>query len=95
MTVTASDGRGGTDSATVTWTVRDTHTTMPNYVGTYGCGPSCGEGNPDVADLSNPGFFCATGTGRPEDTIHAQSVGAGSVVQWGQSINYTYARSSC
>jgi hypothetical protein len=58
-------------------------------------GPSCGEGIPDLAALCTPGFFYATGTGRPEDSNHARSVGAGSVVAWGQRINDTYARSSC
>ncbi|MGY1773218.1 protein kinase domain-containing protein [Blastococcus sp. SYSU D00813] len=94
VTVTVTDAAGASTSRTVTWTVRDTHTTMPNYVNTYGCGRGCGEnGNPDVADISAPGFFCTVGS--PPDTIAAQSVGPGTVIAWGQSVTYTYRQASC
>ncbi|WP_409330410.1 protein kinase domain-containing protein [Trujillonella humicola] len=94
VTVTATDAGGLSTSRTVTWTVRDTHTTMPNYVNTFGCGRGCGEnGNPDVAEISAPGFLCTVGS--PVDTIAAQSVGPGAVVAWGQPVTYTYRQSSC
>jgi hypothetical protein len=94
VTVTATDPGGLTASRTVTWTVRDTHVPMPNYVGSYGCGRGCGEsGNPDVAEISNPGFFCTVGS--PVDTIAAQSVAPGTVIAWGQTVTYTYKRPSC
>jgi hypothetical protein len=99
VTINASDGRGGTASRTITWTVADSHRTMINYVGTYGCGNSCepdaDEGNfPNIAAISTPGFFCTVDPSR-ENRVVAQSVPSGSVIAWGQSINYTYARSSC
>jgi serine/threonine protein kinase len=99
VAINASDGQGGTASRTVTWTISDTHTVMPNYIGTYGCGRSCpngSEGNfPDVAALSTPGFFCRVDSTNGDSTIVAQSVGAGNVVAWGQAINYTYREKTC
>lgn len=86
VTVTATDSRGASSSATVTWSVRDTHLVMPNYYGQYGCA-GCG-GLPDVNDISTPGFMaCSTGTG---NRIWRQSVSAGTVIAWGQSITYWY-----
>lgn len=88
VTVTATDSRGASTSKTVTWSIRDTHRTMPNYYGQYGCA-GCG-GLPDVAAISNPTFAaCSTGTG---DKIWRQSVGAGAVIAWGQSITYWYGQ---
>jgi hypothetical protein len=90
VTVTATDSRGASTPKTVSWSVRDTHRTMPNYYGKYGCGSCEAGGPPDVAAISNPVFAqCASGTG---DIIWRQSVGAGSVIAWGQTITYWYGQ---
>jgi serine/threonine protein kinase len=94
VTVRVSDGKKSA-LRTFTWRIRDTHRTMPNYYGKYGCGPGCGESAPDVADLSIPGFFCTTNGSVKDETIAAQSVASGAVIRWGQRVNYTYKRASC
>lgn len=83
VTVTIEDSHGLRDSGTFTWTVRDTHRTMPNYLGKYG-------DNPDIGALFVPNFAGCLDTGRPVDTIARQSVAAGAIVAWGSSPRFTY-----
>jgi hypothetical protein len=88
VTVTATDSYGASTTGSFTWTVRDTHRLMPNYIDQYGCG-GCG-GLPDVAAVSTPIFDCAYSPGSDGNHIFRQSVAPGSVIAWGRSISYWY-----
>lgn len=87
VTVTIQDSRGARDSGSFTWTVRDTHLTMPNYIGKYGNSPSIGT-------LFVPNFTGCIDTGREVDTVFSQSVSAGSPVAWGSSPRFVYVHHS-
>lgn len=87
VTVTIQDSRGARDSGSFTWTVRDTHLTMPNYIGKYGNSPSIGT-------LFVPNFAGCIDTGREVDTVFSQSVSAGSPVAWGSSPRFVYVHHS-
>lgn len=87
VTVTIQDSRGARDSGSFTWTVRDTHLTMPNYIGKYGNSPSIGT-------LFEPNFAGCIDTGREVDTVFSQSVSAGSPVAWGSRPRFVYVHHS-
>ncbi len=89
VTVTVDDRRGGRVSRSFTWTVRDTHRLMPNYIDKYGCA-GC-QGLPDVAHISDQRFSCAQVPGADGDLIYRQSVAPDTVIRWGQTIYYWYA----
>jgi hypothetical protein len=86
--VTARDSQGGTTSRSFTWTVRDTHRTMPNFIGT--------DGNPNPYAITNPGggkgFYCAYDPNGDGNHIWRQSVAPGQVIRWGQTVYYWYGR---
>ena len=92
VSATVRDSKGLTARRSFTLTVRDTHTTMPNYIGTYGCGRGCGEAAPDVAAVTTPGFSCYAdgGTAQARDTIWRQGLAPGSVLRWGASVKFWY-----
>ncbi|HEX4017823.1 MAG TPA: protein kinase [Frankiaceae bacterium] len=90
VTVTATDTHGKSTSRVITWTVRDTARTMPNYIGQFGCG-GCG-GLPDVNAISTPVFDCAYDPNGTNQLIWRQSVAPGSVITWGQNIEYWYGK---
>ena len=105
-----SDGHKQSAAQTLTWTVRDTYTTMPNYIHKYGCGYGCGEGMVSIGNLLTPAnrdFRCHIGTAAQDPNwdgsgqqVYSQSVGAGSAIKWGGSspvrIYYYYqSTSSC
>lgn len=87
VTVTIQDSHGLRDSGSFTWTVRDTHLTMPNYIGKYG-------NSPDIGTLFTPNFEGCIDTGREVDTIARQSVAAGAAVAWGSAPKFTYVHHS-
>lgn len=87
VTVTIQDSHGLRDSGSFTWTVRDTHLTMPNYIGKYG-------NSPDIGTLFTPNFDGCIDTGREVDTIARQSVAAGAAVAWGSAPKFTYVHHS-
>jgi hypothetical protein len=90
VTVTATDTHGKSTSRGITWTVRDTARTMPNYIGQFGCG-GCG-GLPDVNAISTPVFDCAYDPNGDDQLIWRQSVAPNTVILWGQSIEYWYGK---
>ncbi len=90
VTVTATDTHGKSTSRSITWTVRDTARTMPNYIGNEGCG-GC-EGLPDVNAISTPLFDCAYDPNGDANHIWRQSVAPGAVILWGQRIEYWYGK---
>lgn len=90
VAITVSDGRGGQVSRTFTWTVRDTHRLMPNYIDQFGC-DGCG-GLPDVAAVSAPSFLCAYSPGADGNRVFRQSIAPGSVIAWGRNVTYWYGR---
>ncbi len=90
VTVVATDTHGKSVSRSITWTVRDTARTMPNYIGQLGCG-GCG-GMPDVNAVSTPVFDCAYDPNGDANHIWRQSVAPGAVILWGQSIEYWYGK---
>jgi hypothetical protein len=94
VTVTVSDGHKSA-SRTFGITVRDTHRTMPNYVGKYGCGSCEPGGLPDIADLLTPTFKCHVSQSAEPDTVYSQSIPAGSVIRWGAAAVITYNQTSC
>lgn len=87
VVVTVQDSKGARTSRGFSWTVRDTHRTMPDYIDQFGCG-GCG-GLPDVAAISAPSFKTACGSTNP-DLIYRQSVAANAVIAWGQAVTYWY-----
>ncbi|WP_182378853.1 hypothetical protein [Nocardioides sp. WS12] len=87
VTVTIQDSKGLRDSGSFTWTVRDTHLTMPNYIGKYG-------NSPDIGTLFTPNFDGCIDASREVDTIARQSVSAGSAVAWGSAPKFTYVHAS-
>ncbi|MDX6286014.1 MAG: hypothetical protein QOG53_1499 [Frankiales bacterium] len=91
VTVTVTDGHA-TDSGSFTWTVRDTHTRMPNYVGKYGCGACSSDGLPDVDALFVHDFKCSPGTDTQYEhgTIWRQSIAPGTTIIWGQPATIWY-----
>jgi hypothetical protein len=94
VTVSVSDGHKNA-SRTFQLTVRDTHRTMPNYVGKYGCGSCEPGGLPDIADLLTPTFKCHVSQNATPDTVYSQSISPGSVIRWGAAAVITYNRTSC
>jgi hypothetical protein len=94
VTVTVSDGHK-TASRSFRLTVRDTHRTMPNYVGKYGCGSCEPGGLPDIADLLTPTFMCHASQSAEPDTVYSQSIPAGTVIRWGAAATITYNKPSC
>jgi hypothetical protein len=88
VVVTATDSHGSRTTRSLTWTVRDTHRTMPNYIGQYGC-RGCG-GLPDIADISHPDPRCAADPAGDQNLIWRQGVAPGAVILWGQPITYWY-----
>jgi hypothetical protein len=89
VTVTATDSKGASNSATITWSVRDTYTTMPNYIDQFGC--AC-NGRPDVDQLSNHTFTCAYDPSGDGNHIYRQSIAPGTVIAWGQAVTYWYGK---
>ncbi len=87
--VIATDGRGGSTTSSFTWTVRDTHLLMPNYIDRYGNGS---DGLPNVAALSAQLFSCAFDPAGDDSRVFRQSVAPGTIIAWGQSITYWYGR---
>lgn len=87
VTVTIQDSHGLRDTGSFTWTVRDTHLTMPNYIGKYG-------NSPDIGTLFTPNFDGCIDASREVDTIARQSVAAGSPVAWGSAPKFTYVHDS-
>jgi hypothetical protein len=89
VTVTVKDGKGGTAKRTFTFTIRDTHRLMPNYIGDYGAGT---QGKPNLAAISVPNNDCSTTTSGTADgqLIWRQGVAPGTVIRYGQTINYWY-----
>lgn len=96
VTMRVSDGKASA-SRSLTWRVLDTHRTMPNYFGKFGCNgdPGCQESVPNVAAVSTPDFLCSTTGTLADSTIKAQNVSPGSVIRWGQAVTYTYKQASC
>jgi hypothetical protein len=100
VSIKATDARGMSSTASITWTVRDTATTMFNYVGTYGCGNNCAPnpaegGWPNLSALTtHDGFSCVVDPSRASRVV-AQTVPGGQVISWGQFVHYTYANNSC
>jgi hypothetical protein len=98
----ASDGTKESAPQTLVWTVRDTYIPMPNYVHLYGCGASCGESAPDLAQLLSPTnrkFLCHIGTAAEDQewqssSVYAQQPAPGTSLPWGgdssDSITYYY-----
>lgn len=87
VTVTVRDSRGAEARGSFTWTVRDTHLTMPSYIGKYGNSPNI----PNLFDYSYNGCL---DTSRPVDTIAKQSLAAGTPVRWGAKALFTYVHHS-
>jgi hypothetical protein len=89
VTIRAQDARGATSSATISWTVRDTYTVMPNYIDDYG---SAHGSVPDVNDLSRKIFACAYDPQGTDELIYRQSVAPGTLIPWGMSIEFWYGK---
>jgi hypothetical protein len=87
VTVTATDSHGKATTEQFAWSIRDTATTMPNYIDNCGCGQG---GLPDVSNLSNHAFSCANDPNSTSDLIYRQSIAPGTVISWGQSIGFWY-----
>jgi hypothetical protein len=87
VTITVRDEHGASTRGSFTWTVRDTHRTMPNYYLKWGNGS---DGLPDVYAITNNGGDSCYDPSREDSRIVKQSVRAGSVIAFGQRVIYTY-----
>jgi serine/threonine protein kinase len=97
FSVTVTDSHGKHRTKNLTWTVKDTHLTMPNYVGYYGCNGdgSCHEPVPNVSAAFHQNFGCHVSATAPGGSIYSQSIPHGSVVAWGARATFIYNQSSC
>ena len=98
----ATSGGKQSPPQTLTWTVRDTYIAMPNYVGKYGCGATCGESQPELGKLLSPAnhnFKCYIGTPTEDkqwqsSEVYAQTPAPGTPLPWGgapsDSITFYY-----
>lgn len=82
VTVTVEDSHGARANDSFTWTVRDTHLAMPNYIGTGG--------GPTIPAYFNQAFDDCLDLDRPVDTVAKQSTRAGAVVAYGSRQVFTY-----
>ncbi|MCU1589797.1 MAG: pknB 3 [Frankiales bacterium] len=98
VTATVRDSKGATGKRTFSITVHDTHTTMRNYIGKYGCNgdSGCSESVPNVAALTTPSFSCYADGNKTqaEGSIWRQSIAPGTVIRWGAAAKYWYYQSS-
>jgi actin-like ATPase involved in cell morphogenesis len=96
VNVVATDSKGAQTARQFSWTVRDTHRLMPNYIGTEGCG-GC-QGMLDIAAVTSPsGFSCVydSGTTFTVGRIWRQSIAPNTIIAWGQSAAYWYWENPC
>ncbi len=84
VTVKVSDGTSST-TETFTWTVRDTYTTMPNWVN-----PGGAYKNASIWFSVTYGRLCDELSGPDPDVIYRQSKAPGAVVQWGDTARLWY-----
>ncbi len=89
VTVSVTDGKGGTAKRSFTFTVRDTHRLMPDYRDDYGDGSL---GKPNISAISVASNDCSTTTTGTADgqRIWRQGVAANAVIRYGQTITYWY-----
>jgi hypothetical protein len=87
--ITVKDPKGLSASRTFTMTVRDTYGVMPEFYNDYGDGSL---GKPNISSISSAVNDCSTTTSGTADgqRIWHQSVGAGTVIKYGQSVHYYY-----
>jgi hypothetical protein len=94
LTVRVTDGKLSAQQS-FTWKIRDTALIMPNYFNSYGCGPNCDAGKPDISWIGPPPRDLPCTNSKPagiNDTgkIYTQSVPAGSSIAWGTNVKYGY-----
>lgn len=96
VAVTLTDSHGGTDTGSVTWTVRDTYFRLDDYSGKYGCDGDrgCSESVPNVDKLGSHSFYCVVDASHASQIV-GQSPSSGSIVAWGARFSFTYANNSC
>ena len=86
VTVTATDEKKRSTTAHFLWTIRDTYTVMPDYVGK--CAENTCGGPPTIEQLAVPTWECAYDPQGNGSTVWAQSEKPGSEVKWGGYITF-------
>ena len=97
LTVTVTDSAGRTDTGRRSWTVHDTRFVMPNYYGRRGCNGdgSCHESVRNFRQLGPHTLRCKVVSSSKIGRIVAQSVRAGGIARYGQTITFTVGAKSC